>query len=309
MKGRKAMTWNNIATPFIFGMTLAGLGLGAQNSASAAGYITLTHVHGLTYSQDGKNLFIPSHDGLAVYRGGRWSKAAGPQHDYMGFTGTREYFYSSGHPAPGSGMVNPFGLLKSNDGGQTWRKLGLEGESDFHLLAAGYETNAIYVYNAGPNSRMRSSGIYRTRNDGFSWERAEASGLKGKVLSLAVHPADAAVVAVGTDAGLFLSADQGIHFKPLAKGQRALSVFFELDGQHLWWGSFDVSPRLYRLNVHASKQEAVLLPSLTQDAVAYIAQNPVNRSEMAIATFERSVFISEDRGKTWRQLAQGGQTR
>lgn len=303
------MQRKNIARAFLPGMALVAVGLAASFGTLAGDSLVLTHVHGLTYSQDGKNLFIPSHDGLAVFRDGRWTKAAGPQHDYMGFTGTKEYFYSSGHPAPGSGMINPFGLLKSNDGGQTWQKLGLEGESDFHLLAAGYETNAIYVYNAGPNSRMRRSGIYRTLNDGFSWERAEASGLKGKVLSLAVHPADTAVVAVGTDAGLFLSADQGIHFKPLAKGQQALSVFFELDGQHLWWGSFDASPRFFRLNVHAGKQEAILLPPLTRDAVAYIAQNPVNRGEMAVATFERSVFISEDRGKTWKQIAQGGQTR
>ena len=83
--------------------------------------ITLTHVHGLSYSADGKQLFVPSHHGLAVYSDGRWSKAPGPQHDYMGFTGSGSALYSSGHPAPGTGLVNPFGLIKSVDGGRRGR--------------------------------------------------------------------------------------------------------------------------------------------------------------------------------------------
>ena len=65
---------------------LLGLLLAVAGSAYAQGAVTLTHVHG-----------------LAVYENGRWSKAPGPQHDYMGFSATAKYLYSSGHPAPGSG--------------------------------------------------------------------------------------------------------------------------------------------------------------------------------------------------------------
>lgn len=139
----------------------ATLGLMALASLAQAGEpVTLTHVHGLSYSADGKHLMIPSHHGLAIYANGRWSKAPGPAHDYMGFSATGSALYSSGHPAPGSGLVNPFGLIRSRDGGKTWDKLGLDGESDFHLLATSYRTNAVYVFNAGPNSRMPSAGIH-----------------------------------------------------------------------------------------------------------------------------------------------------
>lgn len=58
---------------------------------SLGGYaqsVTLHHVHGLAYSADGKRLMIPSHYGLAVYQNGKWYKAPGPQHDYMGFSAT-----------------------------------------------------------------------------------------------------------------------------------------------------------------------------------------------------------------------------
>ncbi|MEO6971967.1 MAG: glycosyl hydrolase, partial [Rhodoferax sp.] len=140
--------------------------------ARADGGVTLTHVHGLSFSADGKQLMIPSHQGLALYQGGHWSKAAGPQHDYMGFAATRDSLYSSGHPAPASGLTNPFGLIKSRDGGKSWHKLGLEGESDFHTLATSYATNAVYVINYQRNSRMDGAGLFFTRNDGLKWQRA-----------------------------------------------------------------------------------------------------------------------------------------
>jgi hypothetical protein len=43
--------------------------------------------------------------------------------------------------------------------------------------------------------------------------------------------------------------------------------------------------------------------------VAYIAQNPARPAEFAIATFERSVFLTPDAGKTWRPIAERGGTR
>ena len=43
---------------------LASIG---ATTAQAQGTVTLTHVHGLSYSADGKRLMIPSHHGLAVY--------------------------------------------------------------------------------------------------------------------------------------------------------------------------------------------------------------------------------------------------
>ena len=71
-------------------------------------------------------------------------------------------------PLPGSGLVNPFGLIKSGDGGRTWQKRGLESEADFHLLATSYGTNAVYVFTHAPNSRMSKPGIYSTVNDGLA---------------------------------------------------------------------------------------------------------------------------------------------
>ncbi len=283
---------------------------GATTPVRAAEPATLTHIHGLSYSADGTRLMIPSHHGLAVYEAGRWAKSAGPAHDYMGFSGTRDTLYSSGHPAPGSGLVNPFGLIKSSDGGKSWQKLGLEGESDFHLLATSYGTNAVYVVNHGPNSRMSQSGIFHTRNDGLKWTQAAAKGLDGELRSLAVHPTDADVVAVGTTDGLYLSRDSAENFERIAGGAQVLAETFDLDDKHLWYSAHAGKPQLMRIGLEAgAAPQAIALPPLGEDAVAYIAQNPKRPDEIAIATFKRNVFVSPDQGKTWKRIADNGATR
>lgn len=271
--------------------------------------VTLMHVHGLSYSADGRQLIIPSHHGLAVFENGKWSKAAGPQHDYMGYSATRDALYSSGHPAPGSGLVNPFGLIKSRDGGKTWQKLGFEGESDFHTLATSYGTNAVYVFNPQPNSRMKEPGIYHTRTDGMTWKRAAAKGLSPKLNGLAVHPTDPAIVAAGTDESLYLSRDSAESFERLVPGRRVLGSSFDLDGQHLWFSTFTGKAVLARIALKpAAKADELAIPALGEDAVAYIAQNPMRRSEIAIATFKRNVFISRNLGRSWTQIAKDGAT-
>ncbi len=293
------------STRFLAAVVLAGASLGAATQPA----VTLTHLHGLAWSSDGERLMIPSHHGLAVYANGKWSKAPGPQHDYMGFAATAGSLYSSGHPAPGSGPVNPFGLIRSRDGGRTWDKLGLEGETDFHLLATSWNTNAIYVWNPAPSSRMRVPGLHSTRNDGFVWKPAGAAGLEGAPRALAVHPDDAATVAVATEKGVYLSRDSGERFAALASDVDGLAVYFGLDGRHLWYGAFDAQPILARVALEGGNAGRVPLPALARDAVAYIAQNPARRDELAIATFRRNVYLSPDRGRTWRQIAAEGEGR
>jgi len=50
----------------------------------------------------------------------------------------------------------------------------------------------------------------------------------------------------------------------------------------------------------------VKLPPLSEDAVAYIAQNPASRSEYAIATFGKSVYLSRDAARSWSRIAERG---
>src|SRR5258708_23834414 len=79
------------------------LAAGTIGTAHAQDSATLMHVHGLSYSADGKRLMIPSHHGLAIYENGKWSKAPGPQHDYMGFSADSKDGINRGPSAAGRG--------------------------------------------------------------------------------------------------------------------------------------------------------------------------------------------------------------
>ena len=280
----------------------------ALAAAAAQAQVALTHVHGLAYSADGSRLMVPSHHGLAIHENGQWSMAPGFQHDYMGFAATAKHLYSSGHPAPGSGHANPFGLIRSRDGGRSWDKLGLQGETDFHLLAAGWNSNAIYVWNPAPSSRLRQTGLHFTTNDGLGWKRAAAAGLAGEPHALAVHPDDPGMLALATSKGVFVSRDAGENFTMRAAGE-ATAVFFDLDGKQLWYGVHDGQGRLARVGLAGGLTTRIELPPLQGDAVAFIAQNPLRRSEFTVATYGRTVMRSADGGARWTAIAERGRTR
>lgn len=281
---------------------LGTAGILALAAPAFAQDVTLRHVHGLGYSADGSRLKIASHHGIAVYSGGRWSKARGPAHDYMGFVVTREFIISSGHPERSSNIANPLGLILSHDSAHSWTSVGIEGATDFHIVAAGHASSTVYVYNPAPNSRMPRRGIYQLLGEGSEWRSARGQGLSGELYALAAHPAEAEMLAAATSAGLFLSQDGGDTFKQITAGQ-VTTAYFTLEGDSLWFGIFDGVPRLFHTAILDAGRQEITLPKMGRDAVAYIAQNPARRAEFAMVSFERSVFLTPDRGKTWTRIA------
>ena len=283
---------------------LAGAALLGAGAIARAEQI-LHHVHGLAFTPDGAALVVPAHIGLAVYRDGRWTRSPGPPHDLMGFSMAERAIYSSGHPAPNTPLANPLGLVKSTDGGKTWQRLALAGEADFHEMAVGYRSGAVYVVNPAPNSRMPRPGIYFTTDDGRTWKRSEAAGLDAQVIGIAAHPTEGGTVAVGTLGGLYLSRDFGARFARIDDASPTTAVLFDLDGKHLYF-SGDAGSKLARIALDGRSNATLVLPDLGSDVLFYIAQNPARPSELAIATRKRHVFLSRDAGRTWTQIARDG---
>lgn len=285
------------------------LGIGGALTALSgivAAQTVLEHVHGLAFTSDGKGLMAPAHIGLSVYRDGRWNKVRGSAHDFMGLSIANKAMYTSGHPAPGAFLLRPLGLIKSTDGGATWRQLALAGESDFHLIAAGYRSNVVYVVNTAANSRMPQPGVYLTQDDGKSWKPTNTAALSRLTTAVAAHPVHAGTVAIGTLDGLYVSRDFGAVFQRVGPTAAVSAVAFDADGKHLYVARGEASV-LERVGIDVSGTNSIALPALAGDFVTYIAQNPVRPAELAIATRRRHIFLSTGANNIWKQVARDGQ--
>ncbi|RMG80272.1 MAG: hypothetical protein D6712_18325, partial [Chloroflexi bacterium] len=196
--------------------------------------VTFPDIHGMSFSGDGAQLWVATHNGLVVYENGDWAKPDLPINDYMGYSGTADGFFSSGHPGPGSNLINPLGLVRSQDYGKTLTTVNFSGQSDFHTMAASYYGETVYVVNPRPNSLL-STGMFYSLDGGETWEQSAADGLASSPIQLAVHPERSNIVAVATQNGLLLSEDFGDTFTPITRDMTT-SVAFAPDGERLIYG-------------------------------------------------------------------------
>ncbi|WP_438445385.1 F510_1955 family glycosylhydrolase [Gorillibacterium sp. sgz5001074] len=302
---RRSRSFRRLSWAALAGLVLMG-SWNVWASRELKDSVTLQHIHGMGYTADGQKLLFAAHDGLKVLSGGHWSSGLGEKHDYMGFSVTDQGFYSSGHPAPGSKLKNPLGVVRSTDGGATLETLAYYGQIDFHLLAAGYKSHAVYLYNPAPQTGLKEPGLYLTTDDGKSWTRASGKGLGGEVTALAVHPDQPSVAAVGTVLGVYLSKDSGGSFEPLLTGKQITALSFAPDGTLLAGTYASNQAGLVRITVDSKQMKDIRLPALTGDAVAYAAVNPARPGEMSIATYNLQAYTSTDGGAAWTLILEKG---
>lgn len=262
----------------------------------------MPHLHGLGFSADGRQLIVPAHTGLRVYEDGAWHTPDVPAHDYMGFALVDDGFYSSGHPAPGSSLANPLGLVKSTDGGATLQSLGFVGESDFHTMGVGYRSHAIYLVNPAPNSSLQPGPFY-SLDRGKTWQPFAAAGVTAAPYAIAVHPDEPGTLALPTDAGLMQSTDYGASFALVGAPEQTTAAAYTLDGKRLIFGAKSLSA----LDLASGTVATIQAPRLgPEDVFTYLATSPTSPDTLAAATLERDIFLSRDGGATWEQIADNG---
>ena len=133
-------------------------------SIYAQSFDSVTHIHSIKVI--GKKILIGTHEGLFVYKGPNNMKPIGKERfDIMGLAISGRTMYASGHPGKCSKLPEPVGLLRSDDGGITWKKVSLQGQVDFHFLEA--QGREIYGVDAQTNMLMYSS------NSGKVWRKVE----------------------------------------------------------------------------------------------------------------------------------------
>ena len=264
---------------------------------------TMDHVHGMGYIEENGGLYFASHHGLKVHRDGKWTEIEDQYHDFMGFNATSTGFVSSGHPDMQSGMQNPLGIKRSDDGGETFEDLGFEGETDFHEMAVSYNTHNLSVFNPQPNSEM-AAGFHRSDDAGESWQQTAAEGLEGKVSYLAMHPDDSMMIAAASNQGIFLSEDGGESFARITEGELGTAAFFSEDA--LYYGTYSEEAALVKRDLSGDEQE-ISLPDMTEDGVVYAAQHPENPERLAIYTAQGHAWVTQDAGSNWTQIINAGQ--
>jgi photosystem II stability/assembly factor-like uncharacterized protein len=106
---------------------------GITNNASASTLDSVSHIHHVKVVEN--KVLVLTHEGLFELVGKNEMKLVGKDKlDVMGFTTLGKALFASGHPSQGSKMPNPIGLVKSLDGGSTWKAISLVGKVDFHFL-------------------------------------------------------------------------------------------------------------------------------------------------------------------------------
>ncbi len=266
---------------------------------------TLTHVHGMGYVGNEDGLYFASHTGLKVYQDGSWFETDGMYNDYMGFNAVDEGFFTSGHPGMDSDLPNPIGIQRSNDGGRSLESLTLEGETDFHWMAAGYQSHDLFVMNPQPNSEMEA-GFYFSENEGADWRELAAEGIDGELTALAIHPTDSALLAAASSTGVFLSEDGGESFKRVTEqGEFGTAVHFTED--ELLYASHGTEAALTSYGLANGEEERFEIPDMGEDGVIFIAVNPADAEEIALYTVQGSAYVSSDAGATWEAVLEQGQ--
>lgn len=284
----------------IIGLLVFG-GIYWINENGDVGGATFRDIHGMSYTVDG-DLYVATHDGLRVYDGA-WSAPDIQINDYMGYSGTEDGFYSSGHPGAGSTLVNPIGLVRSTDYGETVQTINFSGETDFHVMGASYSNpDVVYVFNPARNSLL-SAGFHYTLDAGQNWQAVDAIGITNQPFALAVHPTQENIIALATgNGGTYLSNDYGQTFDQISGAPVTAVAFATHDENILYFGYQALS--VYSLDDGSIQDFSV--PTLDRDeAISYIASDP-NTGEIALATSQWQVYLwNGTSGSPWQQIAGG----
>lgn len=255
----------------------------------------------LGYSADGSTLLLGTAYGLYTLTDDVWTRSSTPPRYYAGFSPVADGFYSSGTHEPGSDALDPLGLVKSEDVGETLTTLVFAGESLFNQMGAGYRSNTIYVINEEENSVL-PPGLHYTEDDGATWGTSAAQGIRAATLQVSVHPDEPAVVALPSYAGLYVSTDFGNTFAIISddfgEGEPTVSAatFSPAEAGVLIYGF----RTLVRAGLDGSNPEPIPAPQVSrEDAILSIAVNPTNPSEIAFATYERVIWRTTDGGASW----------
>jgi photosystem II stability/assembly factor-like uncharacterized protein len=186
----------------------------------------------------------------------------------------------SGHPDEAGGLPTFLGLMRSGDGGRSWRSVSRLGDADLHKLIVKHDR--LYAFDAVLSAMLVSRDGGRTFSEEFT--------PRGLITDFEVDPADPERLLAATEDQLFRSENGGKAWRPAATAP----------GIRLAW---PVPERLYRADRGGEVRRSAD-DGRTWDAVGTLPDEPaqlhaVAADELYCALVDGTILHSRDAGRTW----------
>lgn len=256
----------------------------------------ISHGHGLAVDViDPSKVYIATHYGLLMLKDDKDLYQVGKsKDDYMGFSAhptDARIFFASGHPSGGGNS----GFLKSEDGGQSWKKVssGISGPVDFH---------AMTVSSANPNLVFGwyKGSLQRSTDEGRTWE---ALPISFPITALATDPKDENIVYAATPSGngIMVSKDKGANWNQLSEQLKGLVAAVAV---HPWKPEILLAST-EQLGLAKSSDAGKTWQSLNAQLdgeALFIAYSRQNSSIVYVLTHNNSLYKSSDEGNAWSKI-------
>ena len=245
----------------------------------------VVHVHGLGVDPGDGVLYAATHSGLfRVPEEGKATRVANRAQDTMGFSivGPGQ-FIGSGHPDFREDDVRPplLGLIESDDRGETWDRVSLHGQADFHALHAAHGN--VYGYDS-------TSQTFMVSQDGKDWDRRSRLALADFV----VDPTDPDTVLATTQQGVVRSTDGGRAWTPVAGAPTLVVLTWAGQGQ-----LYGVTPdgTVQRSQDGGATWDTRGAVGGVPEAIAVDVRG--GRETLYVAAADRGILASADQGRTF----------
>ena len=260
---------------------VGGCGEDEPSTTSAPAETGIEHVHGLGVDPADDSLVIATHTGLfRSPEGSRTAERIGDRRqDTMGFTVVGpERYLGSGHPDLRDDLPPLLGLIRSTDGGESWKPVSLLGEADFHVLRASGQR--VLGINSLDGRLLVSEDAGRT------WRRET---LPEPLTDIAFHPDDPRRLAGTGEDGFYVSPDAGASWRRVSAGAAGLIAWPAADRLFL----VDGSGRLGKSSDGGRHFEDV--GATGAPPAAFEADG----EDLYLATHDNRILVSRDGGRSW----------
>ena len=239
---------------------------------------SVSHIHHVKVV--GSKVLVLTHEGLYELVGENNMKLVGKEKiDVMGFVSLGHVLVASGHPAVGSKMPNPIGVIKSLDGGLTWNSVSLSGKVDFHFL----EGLGSELYGAD----SQTGKLMYSADSGVTWKTLGTNTFT----DIAVSPKKSGVAIAIKDSGLLLTQNA---FKSTTKIKGTLTM------TQIEWrksGLYGLSGSSLYKSTNSGKTWAK--QSTFKGAPGLLSAS----DELMLVTVGSDIYTSKNEGKSFRKIS------